>query len=297
MFGFDIFSSAFGYALGFLFDLTANYGISIILFTLIVNIIFFPMAIKRVCGMSTNEKFEAKKEELKKRCGKDVQRFNREMMELAQKEGVNPMKGCTNVSFILTLIIFSGIYSTIQRPLSNVLHLPKEKISQATSVLTEEQKRQKGSDQLDLVRSFEEVRPKLNMLTDDEKNKISKFSKGFEFLGLNLLNIPKFSGFSEMLWVLPLLSFLFSALGTLIMQKNSGMADEAKGIGKYTVYLFSIFQAWIVSRVFAALGLYLLFSNILGNIQSLIIDRFFSTYAMKAKQELKLFEKLKNNEV
>ena len=69
MFGFDIFSSAFGYALGFLFDLTANYGISIILFTLIVNIIFFPMAIKRVRGMSTNEKFEAKKEELKKRCG------------------------------------------------------------------------------------------------------------------------------------------------------------------------------------------------------------------------------------
>ena len=210
MFGFDIFSSAFGYALGFLFDLTANYGISIILFTLIVNIIFFPMAIKRVRGMSTNEKFEAKKEELKKRCGKDVQRFNREMMELAQKEGVNPMKGCTNVSFILTLIIFSGIYSTIQRPLSNVLHLPKEKISQATSVLTEEQKRQKGSDQLDLVRSFDEVKPKLNMLTDDEKNKIEKFSKGFEFLGLNLLNIPKFSGFSEMLWVLPLLSFLFS---------------------------------------------------------------------------------------
>ena len=190
MFGFDIFSGAFGYALGFLFNLTENYGVSIILFTLIVNIIFFPMAIKRVRGMSTNEKFEAKKEELRKSCGKDIQRFNREMMELAQKEGVNPMKGCTNISLILTLIIFSGIYSTIQRPLSNVLHLPKEKISQATNLLTEEQKRQKGSDQLDLVRSFDEVKAKLDMFTDEEKSKISKFSKGFKFLGINLLNIP-----------------------------------------------------------------------------------------------------------
>lgn len=294
MFGFDIFSSAFGYALGLLFDLTANYGVSIILFTLIVNIIFFPMAIKRVRGMSTNEKFEAKKEELKKRCGKDIQRFNRELMELAQKEGVNPMKGCTNISFILTLIIFSGIYSTIQKPLSNVLHLPKEKISQAASKLTEEQKRQKGSDQLDLVRSIEEIKPKLDMFTEDELNKISKFSRGFEFLGVNLLNIPKFSKFSEMLWILPLLSFLFSAFGTFIMQKNSGLADNASGIGKYSVYLFAVFQAWIVSQVFAALGLYLLFSNILGNLQSIIIDRFFSTYAIKAKQELKLFEELKN---
>ncbi|MBO6127078.1 MAG: membrane protein insertase YidC [Clostridia bacterium] len=294
MFGFDIFSSAFGYALGFLFDLTANYGVSIILFTLIINIIFFPVAIKRVRGMSTNEKFEAKKEELKKRCGKDIQRFNRELMELAQKEGVNPMKGCTNISFILTLIIFSGIYSTIQKPLSNVLHLSKEKISQATSKLTEEQKRQKGSDQLDLVRSFEEIKPELDMLTEDELDKISRFSKGFEFLGVNLLNIPKFSKFSEMLWILPLLSFLFSALGTFIMQKNSGLSDNASGIGKYSVYLFAVFQAWIVSQVFAALGLYLLFSNILGNLQSIIIDRFFSTYAIKAKQELKLFEELKN---
>lgn len=294
MFGFDVFSSAFGYALGFLFDLTANYGVSIILFTLIINIIFFPMAIKRVRGMSTNEKFEAKKEELKKRCGKDIQRFNRELMELAQKEGVNPMKGCTNISFILTLIIFSGIYSTIQKPLSNVLHLSKEKISQATSKLTEEQKRQKGSDQLDLVRSFEEIKPELDMLTEDELDKISRFSKGFEFLGVNLLNIPKFSKFSEMLWILPLLSFLFSALGTFIMQKNSGLSDNASGIGKYSVYLFAVFQAWIVSQVFAALGLYLLFSNILGNLQSIIIDRFFSTYAIKAKQELKLFEELKN---
>ena len=293
MFGFDIFSGAFGYVLGFLFDLTYNYGISIILFTLIVNIIFFPMAIKRVRSMSTNEKFEAKKEELKKKCVNDVQRFNRELMELAQKEGVNPMKGCTNISFILTLIIFSGIYSTIQRPLSNVLHLSKDKISQATNKLTEEQKRQKGSDQLDLVRSFEEIKPKLDMFTEEELNKISKFNKGSEFLGINLLNIPKFSKFSEMLWILPLLSFLFSALGTFIMQKNSGLAEEAKGISKYSVYLFAVFQAWIVSRVFAALGFYLLFNNILGNIQSLIIERFFSTYIIKAKQELKLFEKVK----
>ena len=61
MFGFDIFSSAFGYALGLLFDLTANYGISIILFTLIINIIFFPMAIKRVRGMSTMKNSKLKK--------------------------------------------------------------------------------------------------------------------------------------------------------------------------------------------------------------------------------------------
>ena len=289
MFGFDIFSSFFGYALGFLFDLTGNYGVSVILFTLIVNFLTFPIAIKRSRSMSTNEKFEAKREELKKRCGNDAQRYNREYLELAQKEGVNPMKGCTNLSVLFTIVIFSGIYSTIQRPLSNVLHLPKEKISQATEKLTLEQKQQKGSDQLDLVRSFDDVKPKLDMFSTEEIDKISKFSKGFKFLGLNLLNIPKFSEFKEMLWILPALSFVFSALGTYIIQKTSGVANNVQGIGKYSVYLFSLFQAWIVSRIFAAVGLYLIVSSITGTIQSMIIERFFSYQMLKAKKESKKF--------
>lgn len=289
MFGFDIFSDVFGYALGALFDLTGNYGVAVILFTLLVSLITFPIAIKRSRSMTLDEKFEAKKENLRKICGNDAQKFNREYMELAQKEGVNPFRGCTNISLILTIVIFSGIYSTIQKPLSSVLHLQKEKVLEATSVLTEEQRKQKGSDQLDLIRSFDDVKPKLKMFTNDELNKMDKLSKGFKFLGLNLLNIPKFSSFGEYLWVFPLLSFIFSAFGQYVMQKFSGIGNDVRGIGKYSIYIFSFFQAWIVSKVFAAVGLYFLVSNILGTLQFLLIERYFSVHILKARKESKLF--------
>ena len=121
--------------------------------------------------------------------------------------------------------------------------------------------------------------------------KISKFSKGFNFVGINLLSIPKFSSFNEFLWVLPIMSFFVSALGTYIMQKTSGISSDI-GAGKYLVYIMSIFQAWIVSRVFAVLGIYLLINNILGTIQALIIERFFSSHMVKAKKEKKRINEL-----
>ena len=291
LFGIDIVSKSFGYILWYLFDLTRNYGVAVCLFALLVSILTFPLIVKRNRGVVSNERFEAKKEDLRKKCGNDRKRFNKECIELAEKEQINPMSGSGTLTMLVTMIMFFLIYSTVQKPLTNVLHLPNDKVSQATGVLTEEQKKQKGSDQLDLIRSFPDLKDKLTMFSDDELKKISKFSKGFNFVGINLLSIPKFSSFNEFLWVLPIMSFFVSALGTYIMQKTSGISSDI-GAGKYLVYIMSIFQAWIVSRVFAVLGIYLLINNILGTIQALIIERFFSSHMVKAKKEKKRINEL-----
>ncbi|MCL2311194.1 MAG: YidC/Oxa1 family membrane protein insertase [Firmicutes bacterium] len=297
MFGFfEIFASFFGFALGFLFNIFGNYGVSIILFTLCVNIMMFPITIRRQKNMLPSEKFEAKKEELKKRCGKDFKKFNRELMELTQEEGVNPMKGCMNVSFILTLIIFSGIYAAIQKPLSNVLHLPDKKISLAVDSLDPEHRCQKGLEQLDLIRNFDLVKDRLTMFSEVEIEKISKFSSGFKFLGLDLLKIPKFSKFKDMIWLIPVFSLLSSIISTYVMQSMSGLSSDAKGLGKYSVYLFSLFQTWIVYKVFAAVGLYLVVSGIFGIIQSILMEKFFSFQIKNAKKEKLKFIQIASNE-
>lgn len=294
MFGFDLLSGYLGNILWILFDFTGNYGLAVIIFTFIVNILTLPIVIKTNHKMGSNEKFEAKKEELKKKFGNDPQKFNQECMDLAQREGINPLKG-SMLPMFLTIIIFSLIYSTVQKPLSSVLRFSKEQVSQSTSVLTEDQKKQKGSDQLDLVRSFQDVKNKLSMFNEEELDKISRLSKGFNFLGINLLNIPKYSSFIDMIWILPILGFFVSAISRYILQKTSGITIETKGFGKYGVYFFSLFQAWIISRVFAVLGLYLIVNNIMGTINSIIVDRFFSFHMIRAKKELKRFNDLMND--
>lgn len=290
---FDFFiSKFFGYALGYLFDITGNYGIAVILFTILITLLSFPLAIKRYKTTLPNLKFEAKKNALKKQCGKDTNKFQDELAELSKKEGVNPMSGCMNISMILTFVIFGGVYSTIQKPLVNVLHLSNDKVSEAIGMLTEEQKAQKGTDQLDIVRSFSELRPKLTMFSEEELDRIGKLSSGFEFWGLNLLNSPKSSPFMSFMWMLPLLSLIFTSLSAYISQSMNPMMEELEGFAKYTIYFFSLFQTWIVYKVFAAVGLYLVVSSFFSIIQSLALEYFFSPYIKLAKKEREKFENL-----
>lgn len=291
---FDFFiSKFFGYALGYFFDMTGNYGIAVILFTIVISVVLFPLSIKRYKTTLPNLKFEAKKNALKRQCGKDTNKFQDELAELSKKEGVNPLGGgCLNVSFILTFIIFGGVYSTIQKPLVNVLHLSNDKVSEAIGMLTEEQKAQKGTDQLDIVRSFKELRPKLTMFSEEELNKIGKLSSGFELWGLNLLNSPKSSPFMSFMWILPLLSLVFTSLGTYINQLTNPMAEELEGAAKYIIYVLPLIQVWIVYKVFAAVGLYFVMSSIFNIFQSLALEHFFSPYIKLAKKEKERFENL-----
>ena len=283
---FDFFiSKFFGYALGYFFDMTGNYGIAVILFTIVISVVLFPLSIKRYKTTLPNLKFEAKKNALKRQCGKDTNKFQDELAELSKKEGINPMSGCMNISMILTFVIFGGVYSTIQKPLVNVLHLSNDKVSEAAKILTEEQKAQKGTDQLDIVRSFKELRPKLTMFSEEELDRIGKLSSGFEFWGLNLLNSPKSSPFMSSIWILPFLSLIFVSLGTYINQLTNPMTEELEGAAKYIIYIVPLIQVWIVYKVFAAVGLYFVVSSVFNIVQSLSLEYFFSPYIKLAKKE------------
>ena len=135
LFGIDIVSKSFGYILWYLFDLTRNYGVAVCLFALLVSILTFPLIVKRNRGVVSNERFEAKKEDLRKKCGNDRKRFNKECIELAEKEQINPMSGSGTLTMLVTMIMFFLIYSTVQKPLTNVLHLPNDKVSQEGSAI------------------------------------------------------------------------------------------------------------------------------------------------------------------
>ncbi|MDR1364247.1 MAG: YidC/Oxa1 family membrane protein insertase [Oscillospiraceae bacterium] len=290
----NFFSGFFGYALGYFFDLFGNYGVSVILFTALVSLLTIPLMIRRHRNMTPSVRFEIKREELQKSCGKDAQKFQHEFLVLSQKEGFNPMKGCFNITTFLTFIIFGGIYSTIQSPLTNVLHLPNSKVKFASEVISAKSTR--VNTQLEIVKNFEVFKEKLTMFSPQELEKISKLSSGFSFLGLNLLKIPKFSKFSDKIWIIPLLSLIVSLFSTQLLQKISGMAIESDTKNRIMMMIFPIFQAWITYTVFAAVGLYLITSGIFGVLQSLLIDKFFSIYALNAKKESNRFKQLLSTE-
>lgn len=91
---FDIFGwigSIFGWVLWGAFSLVHDYGLAIIIFTVVLKLILFPVSIKQQKSMAANARLSGKQQELQKKYGNDKAKLNEEMSKLYEREGVSPM--------------------------------------------------------------------------------------------------------------------------------------------------------------------------------------------------------------
>ena len=94
--------------LRFLYTVTGNYGIAIILLTVLVKLVFFPLSNKSFKSMSAMKKLQPQIERLREQYKDDRQKLNQEMMELYKRYEVNPLGGC--LPMIVQLPVFIGLY-------------------------------------------------------------------------------------------------------------------------------------------------------------------------------------------
>ena len=86
-------------------------GWSIIVLTLIIKTILFPLAWKSYVSMSKMKKLQPEMEKIKERVGDDRQKMQQEMMALYKKEKVNPASGCLPI--LLQIPIFFSLYKVL----------------------------------------------------------------------------------------------------------------------------------------------------------------------------------------
>lgn len=87
-----------------------NYGVSIILLTVVVRMIMFPLTLKQIRSMKRMQLLAPEMEELKKKYANDQQELQTKMMELYRERNINPLGGCLPV--LLQLPIFIALYRT-----------------------------------------------------------------------------------------------------------------------------------------------------------------------------------------
>jgi YidC/Oxa1 family membrane protein insertase len=88
-----------------------HWGFAIILFTLAIKIITFPLTIKQIQGMQAQKELQPKIQELQKKYGKDRERLSQEQMKLYREAGVNPLSGC--LPLLIQMPILFGLYSAL----------------------------------------------------------------------------------------------------------------------------------------------------------------------------------------
>ncbi|MBF0425856.1 MAG: membrane protein insertase YidC [Magnetococcales bacterium] len=88
-----------------------NFGVAIILLTVVIKLLFFPLANKSYRSMSAMKKLQPKVDALRKLYGDDKQRLNQEMMKLYQENKVNPLGGCLPV--VVQIPVFFALYKVL----------------------------------------------------------------------------------------------------------------------------------------------------------------------------------------
>ena len=97
--------------MNFIYGYVANYGIAIIILTLLIKIVTFPLTNKSMISMKRMQMLQPKMAEIKEKYGADKQKMNTAVMELYKKEGVNPFGGCFPI--LMQIPIFIALYKTL----------------------------------------------------------------------------------------------------------------------------------------------------------------------------------------
>jgi YidC/Oxa1 family membrane protein insertase len=98
-------------ALDYFYRLLGNFGLAILLLTVIIKGLFFPLANKSYKAMSKMKLLQPEMEKLREKYGEDRQRMSQELMDLYKKHGANPMAGCLPI--VIQIPVFFALYKVL----------------------------------------------------------------------------------------------------------------------------------------------------------------------------------------
>jgi YidC/Oxa1 family membrane protein insertase len=99
------------FAIDYFYKLVGNFGVAILIVTLLIKLVLFPLANKSYVSMSKMKKLQPELQRMKERYGDDRMRMQQAMMDLYKKEKVNPASGCLPI--LVQIPVFFALYKVL----------------------------------------------------------------------------------------------------------------------------------------------------------------------------------------
>ena len=289
---FQFFANIFGYVLELLYNITSNYGLAIILFTVIVKIIFLPFSIKQQKTVKKSAKVQEKMKVIQVKYKNNPEKMNQEIMNLYKTEKMNPFSGC--LTAIVQIILLFSIFYLVRSPLTYMEKMSSEDINKYTTQIQESGKSVSAAyPEIDIIREYEFLKEK----NPDDAN-IEKANLEMNFLGLDLSKVPQQNLTDYTVYIIPLLYILSSFISirmTTAMQQNANKkakdavidgttgkelvpeenneVDAVMQTNKMMSWMMPIMSISVALVAPLGLALYWLTSNILMIIERLVLDK------------------------
>ena len=110
-----IFAKPIGYLLMGIYKLVGNYGLSLIILTLIVKLALYPLYAKQMKSSAGMQEMSAKAQDIQRRYADDREKMNEEMQKLYSETGFNPMSGC--LPMLIQFPIIMGLFALLRNPI------------------------------------------------------------------------------------------------------------------------------------------------------------------------------------
>ncbi len=210
-----------------------SYGIALILFTVVVKVILFPLHLKGKKSMIKMNVVNSQLQEIQKRCGNDREKYNQEVQKFYAENNVNPMGGC-GWSMIPMLILWP-LYAIIRRPLKYMMNLTEAATTAVGKALGWADFTPVGHNELTLGSMMKagNLSAAKDAAAAAGVSAAGMFVINFDFFGIDLSLIPQLkfwegglSWGSIGLFLLPVISAALSLVSTLIMQKTNQMSKD-----------------------------------------------------------------------
>jgi YidC/Oxa1 family membrane protein insertase len=104
-----------GYLLTFIYNLVGNYGISLIILTVLVKLILYPLYFKQIKSTASMSSLQPKMKAIQEKYKNDKEKMNEEMAKLSKNENFNPMGGC--LPTLIQLPILWGLFTLLRNPI------------------------------------------------------------------------------------------------------------------------------------------------------------------------------------
>ena len=283
----------FAWLLSFLYDLTNNYGVAMILFAVLVQLVLLPITAKSKKSMMKMSRMQPRIQEIQRKYANDQAKQQEAMQALQREEGGMGCGGCL-WSFVPLLILWP-LLTMIREPIVYLLGESPETAAEIVKIIvgdTKDYYTQVIAAQRipEFAEQIKTAIPSINPATLEGLN--------FSFLGLNLGSLPTYDLFNKAWWVwaniglflIPVISAGSQVLQTLISQKmNNSVITNEKGIQdkemaeksqsnqsmKIMIWMMPVMSLIIGFTVPASLSIYWFVGGVVRTIEDILLTRHY----------------------
>ena len=289
----------FGYLLSFLYQLTSNYGIALIIFAVLVKLILYPVTAKGKKESMKMSRLTPRLKVIQERYANDQAKQNEALQALYKEEGVSMGGGC--LWSLIPLFILIPLFTVIRQPIVYMLHESLDAANQIVAVVKELAPSAFSAnnyyDQVvaaQLIPQYAEaIKAAIPAISEATLEGVN-----FSFLGINMGAIPQFNVFKWEVYnwstigafLIPFLSAASQVLNMKIsMKMNNSVVTDEKGIqdeetakaskanqtNNMMMWTMPLMSLWIGFTVPSALSLYWFIQGIISMVMDIYLTSKF----------------------